>query len=129
MKLSEHFTLEEFEYSSTAIAYGINNRCPSTLIPNLCNLCEQVLEPLRRHFETPVIISSGYRCTKLNNLVGGARNSHHLTGRAADIILPLTLNLHPSTLAKWYHWLYDNCQCHELIWEKKGKTRWIHVSI
>lgn len=30
-------------------------------------------------------ISSGYRCEELNRLVGGVKNSQHLTGEAVDI--------------------------------------------
>lgn len=61
MKLSPHFTLEEFVYSSTAIALGIDNSLDSgssdfgkqgklssqDIISNLTTLCEEVLEPLR----------------------------------------------------------------------------------
>ena len=98
MKLSEHFDLDEFTRSATADRLHIDNTIPEELIPNLKNLCVQVLEPLREHFGTPVVISSGYRCPALNQAVGGVPNSQHLTGEAADIILPpLTLNTQHST--------------------------------
>ena len=93
MKLSEHFDLNEFTRSATADRLHIDNSIPEEFIPNLKNLCQQVLEPLREHFGIPVIISSGYRCPALNRAVGGVPNSQHLKGEAADIILPpLTLN-------------------------------------
>ena len=47
MKLTEHFTLAEFERSATAARLHIDNRVPAELVPNTRNLCEQVLEPLR----------------------------------------------------------------------------------
>lgn len=104
MELSEHFDLNEFTRSATADRLHIdNNLNPSdptgqSIINNLRNLCQQFLEPLREHFGIPVIISSGYRCPALNRAVGGVSNSQHLTGEAADIILPpLTLNTHHST--------------------------------
>lgn len=44
-----------------------------------------VLELVRLRFGEPVIITSGYRCEVHNKKVGGAEESKHLTGTAADI--------------------------------------------
>jgi uncharacterized protein YcbK (DUF882 family) len=44
-----------------------------------------VLERVRRIFRAPVTITSGCRCASYNAKLGGARNSQHLYGRAADI--------------------------------------------
>jgi len=43
------------------------------------------LDGFREYYGRPVIVSSGYRCKKLNDKVGGVKNSAHLTGCAADI--------------------------------------------
>ena len=133
--LTPHFRLSEFSRSQAADSHGINNSVPEELIPNLKNLCEQVLEPLRQHVGVPVIISSGYRCPALNQAVGGVPNSQHLKGEAADIVLPSTRlvslsnhNHQPSTLNDWFLWILDNTCFDQLIWEKKGSSRWIHVS-
>lgn len=45
----------------------------------------QVVTDVREHFGVPVVITSGHRCAKHNANVGGAKNSMHLTGKAADI--------------------------------------------
>lgn len=45
----------------------------------------QVLTDVREHFDTPVVVNSGHRCSKHNSNVGGARGSKHLLGIAADI--------------------------------------------
>ena len=87
--LSQHFRLSEFTRSATASARGIDNTPSASAIDNLRRLCQEVLEPLRRHLDRPVVISSGYRCKKLNQLVGGVRTSQHMTGEAADIAAPL----------------------------------------
>ena len=123
MKLTDHFTLEEFEYSTTAILHNLNNSVPQELIPSIRNLCEQVLEPLRLYANEPVIISSGYRSSELNRLVGGVSNSQHLRGEAADIYCEETIRLR-----QWYVWILDNCPFDQLIWERKGSSYWIHVS-
>ena len=120
MKLSEHFDLNEFTRSTTADRLHIDNSIPEELIPNLRNLCQQVLEPLRQHFGTPVVVSSGYRCPTLNKAVGGVPNSQHLTGEAADIVMP--------KLADVFYWLIGNTPFDQLGFESKGSTKWIHVS-
>lgn len=45
----------------------------------------KVLETVRSHFNNPVTITSGCRCSLHNSNVGGADNSKHLQGIAADI--------------------------------------------
>lgn len=44
-----------------------------------------VLQQIRDHFDRPVTILSGNRSPEHNRAVGGAANSQHLKGRAADI--------------------------------------------
>ena len=97
---------------------------PAALIPHLKTLCEVVLEPLRAFAGKPIVISSGYRCPALNQAVGGASQSQHLRGEAADLHLP--------SIAEgraWFRWLIDNTTFDQLIWEHDGRgTHWIHVS-
>lgn len=44
-----------------------------------------ILQPLRDELKTPIYINSGFRSAAVNKRVGGAKNSAHLFGRAADI--------------------------------------------
>lgn len=46
-----------------------------------------VLQTVRRVFKSPVTITSGCRCPEHNAAVGGAPNSQHVLGRAADIVV------------------------------------------
>lgn len=84
MNLSENFTLEEMTFSQTAARRGIDNTPTPEHFRNLRRLCA-LLEDVRDVCATPVRITSGYRCEELNRAVGGAKNSQHLTGCAADI--------------------------------------------
>jgi hypothetical protein len=86
VQLSEHFTLEEFTHSDTAIARGIDNSAPPDVAANLAQLAA-VLEQVRVLLGSkPMVITSGYRCPALNAAVGGAGNSAHLSGRAVDFV-------------------------------------------
>jgi uncharacterized protein YcbK (DUF882 family) len=44
-----------------------------------------MLEAVRCHFDAPITITSGYRSPAYNRKVGGARDSYHVRGMAADI--------------------------------------------
>lgn len=45
----------------------------------------QVVTDVREYFGSPVVITSGHRCSNHNRRVGGAASSMHMTGKAADI--------------------------------------------
>lgn len=93
MNLSAHFTLAELIRSQTAIRNGINNTPDDRTIQELRRLCATVLEPVRELLDVPLQISSGYRCPRLNALVGStAKHSAHLDGRAADFV-PMGMDL------------------------------------
>ncbi|GLO46619.1 hypothetical protein PPUN109347_31820 [Pseudomonas putida] len=42
------------------------------------------LEKVRALFDAPIIVSSGYRSERVNRAIGGASNSQHVMGLAAD---------------------------------------------
>ena len=46
-----------------------------------------VLETIRNHFNEPVIINSGYRTPTWNTKANSAKNSYHMKGMAADIVV------------------------------------------
>lgn len=81
----KYFTLAEFSRSDTATRLRINNTIPSGFVPNIVELVNHVLDPLREAWGHPIMVTSGYRCPALNRAVGGAATSHHLYGQAADI--------------------------------------------
>lgn len=88
MRLSEHFTLGELIFSSTAQRLGIDNEPPPNVLGHLYSLA-QGLERARFALNgMPIHIDSGYRSPALNAIVGGAKNSAHLDGDAADFICP-----------------------------------------
>ena len=81
----KYFTIAERCASSTATAKGIDNTPTPGITQNLERLVANVLDPLREAWGKPIVVTSGYRCPELNKAVGGAKNSHHMQGMAADI--------------------------------------------
>ena len=87
MQLTPNFSLEELIASDTAARAGIDNTPPPALMDNLQALA-QGLESVRALLGNPIHVNSGYRSPALNARVGGAPNSRHMTGLAADILCP-----------------------------------------
>ena len=123
IKLSKHFSLEEMCRSNTARVKGLPNVPNAEQVNNLQQLCENVLQPLRDHLGEPVVINAGFRSQAVNMAVGGANNSQHTKGEAADIKckdLPFAKQI--------YAWIMDNLKFDQLILERKGNAVWVHVS-
>lgn len=60
-------------------------RLPPEAKENLKALVDNVLDPVRELYGSPVYVNSGFRCPLHNAAVGGVAKSQHLTGEAADI--------------------------------------------
>ena len=123
-QLSKHFTLWEMMRSGTAVRLNIKNEPDEQEKEALRQLCQHVLEPLRCRYGA-IIITSGYRCLRLNRAVGGVPTSQHMRGEAADIFIP---NLEIGQ--KYFDFIKNNTTFDQLIWEPRGATipRWLHVS-
>jgi uncharacterized protein YcbK (DUF882 family) len=119
--LSKHVTMEEFCYSPTAIKKGINNSMGLIAIDKAMQLCENVFEPIRKHLNAPIKISSGFRCEQLNKLIGGASGSQHTKGEAFDLEL---------TNRKLFDWILKNVEFDQAIYEfgNDAHANWFHIS-
>lgn len=78
-----YFTTEEMTKSKTAKLYHIDNTPTEKVIENLKKVM-YILDIVRTHIGKPIIVNSGYRCEKLNEMVGGVQGSMHTKGLAAD---------------------------------------------
>jgi hypothetical protein len=87
MNLTQHFTLEELVFSSTAARLGIDNTPSLEYVARLTKTA-MGLEQIRALLGVPMHIDSGYRCPALNKAVGGVPDSAHIEGYAADFIAP-----------------------------------------
>jgi D-alanyl-D-alanine dipeptidase len=120
MNLSAHVTLAEFQSSEAATRHGIKNEMTPSQIESAKLLCENVFEPLRIHLNTPIHISSGFRCFQVNKLIGGSKTSQHSKGEAMDIKIG----------AKGFNFIKDKLDFDQLIWEfgNSEQPQWVHVS-
>ena len=126
-KLSPHFRLREFERSQIANRFDIDNTVKEKQIyNNLTLLCENVLEPIRRHYGVPFSPTSGYRCLELNRRLGSSDKSQHVKGQAADIEIPTVSNYELGI------WIRDNLDYDTVLLEFYKKdvpsSGWVHVS-
>ena len=79
--------------------------------------------------EEPIIINSGYRSEAVNKAVGGAPNSNHLTGCAADIrVAGIEQLVRYATILLD---ISDESQedFDELLIEQSAKSLWIHFAV
>lgn len=119
-QLSQHFTLEEAVFSSTALRHGVDNT-PSDEIVSCIKAAVAGMESVRHVLhDFPIHIDSWYRCGILNGLVGGAKQSAHMTGYAIDFICPQFGNPLQIVNAIIYSRLaFDQCI---------QEGNWIHIS-
>lgn len=91
--LSENFKVKEFASTDGAD--------PIFISPQLI----MVLQRIRSHFNKPITINSGYRTHTRNKAVNGAKNSQHLYGTAADIVVS---GVSPSDVANYAETILAN---------------------
>lgn len=78
-----YFNIKEMTKSQTAELYHINNTPTKEVAENLKKVM-YILDIVRAHMGKPILVNSGYRCEKLNEMVGGVQKSMHTKGLAAD---------------------------------------------
>jgi hypothetical protein len=125
-QLTKNFSLAEMVKSETALRHGMENKPGPDELNNLLQLCANVLQPVRDHYQKGVKVNSGYRSPDVNAKVGGSRTSDHTRGMAADIEIPGVPN---ADLASY---IRDNLQFTQLILEfytpGVPDSGWVHVS-
>lgn len=116
--IMKFFTLKELTKTTT----GLPNVPNETQTAALLVLAKQVLDPVRELFNAPVTVNSAFRSPAVNQAVGGAANSQHLTGEAAD--------LDSSNNAILFNLIRNKLVFDQLIWENgtDAQPAWVHVS-
>ncbi len=115
-----NFSISELIDSDVAKKNNIYNMPDINSLDNMLNLIFYCLQPVRNLINKPMIITSGFRCKKLNQLVGGATNSQHLSGCAADFIVK---GMNPNEIIKIIS--SSDIIFNQLINEY---DKWVHIS-
>ena len=108
------------EFSNTAQLFGIDNSLPDIYLDNaertlaFINELESIIGPIR--------VTSGYRCPKLNKLVGGVEKSDHLVALAFDFV--------PSQMCRLSHKrILDYLRNSYKVRYVESRPNYIHVSL
>lgn len=129
-QISDHFTFFEMTRTTHREYLETNRRVAYEDLSLLaaCNtLCRSLLEPIREHFKSPLIIHSGFRCEALNKAIGGSQYSQHRHFQAADFHVVGT------PLESVFDWIWQSSDLKfgQLILEgwAVGNPTWIHISL
>ena len=123
----KYFTFRELLHSDFALQNDVSNLPPnheaSKVFFNLAVLVDNVLNPIRERFAVPMIITSGYRCQRVNELVGGVDNSQHMKGEAVDFCFA---GFSKKEMAAAFFEIAEEFDFDQLIYYKKKGI--IHIS-
>ena len=123
-QITPHFRLSEFANTKDGDVVLLN----SDVV-----LFIQMLEEFRVWYNRTMTITSGYRTKAFNKKVGGASNSYHLKGLAADFGLPSAFYNYSKARReeflmnvknKWYEICREHGKTGSVIWY----DTWIHLS-
>lgn len=132
----KYFTLLEFTDSYVARINGIDNTPSEKIKERIVEFVENLLDPLReawgeyceKYFNgtsKALRVSSGYRCPRLNEKVGGSATSVHKLGYAVDLV-PYNCQT-----KAFFHFCKDylaDKAFDQLIFESDSKgSVWVHI--
>ncbi len=125
-RFSKHVSWKEGTHSNTALRRGLDNTPNEDQIKCMKEIAEGLFEPLRKWVGGPIKINSFFRGEPVNTAIGGSKRSQHMKGQAMD----LDDTFGHKTNAEMYHYIKDNLDFDQLIWEfgDDKNPNWIHVS-
>lgn len=135
-KVSNHISLKEACRSNTADRAGIENKPTDFQLSNMKLVAENCFEPLRMHHGKPIYISSFLRSLELNKITpGGSKTSQHLQGELTGVeegAIDIDMDVYDNgmTNAEAFHWLRNNVEYDQIIWEygTDENPNWVHIS-
>ena len=124
--ISKHVSYKEATHSATALTRNLDNTPNEEQLKCMKEVAENLFEPLREWVGGPIKINSFFRGEPVNTAIGGSRTSQHMKGQAIDI----DDTFGKATNAEMYHWIKDNLDFDQMIWEfgDDDNPAWVHVS-
>jgi hypothetical protein len=119
--ISKHISYNEATQSPTAIRFGIENTPTEHQLFAMRIVANTCFEPLRKWYAKPIKINSFFRCTLLNQKVGGSSSSQHCKGEAMDISAGSK-----EENKKLFDWCKANLVFDQLI--NEYDYQWVHIS-
>ena len=125
-KISKHISYKEGTYSQTALRRGLDNTPNEEQLKCMKEIVENLFEPLREWVGGPIKINSFFRGEPVNTAIGGSTRSQHMKGQAIDI----DDTFGHKTNAEMYHYIKDNLDFDQMIWEfgDDKNPNWVHIS-
>ena len=125
-KISKHISYKEGTYSQTALRRGLDNTPSEEQLKCMKEVAENLFEPLREWVGGPIKINSFFRGEPVNTAIGGSKYSQHMKGQAIDI----DDTFRHKTNAEMYHYIKDNLDFDQMIWEfgDDKNPNWVHIS-
>ena len=122
-RISKHISYKEAVGSDYAKQKGISNKPNEEQVENMKLLAEKVFEPLREWVDAPIKVNSMFRSLELNTALKGSKTSSHMKGEAMDIT-----SMGGKSNLEMFHYIKDNLEFDQLIWEFGKEPKWLHVS-
>jgi hypothetical protein len=127
-RISKHISYKEAVGSNYAKQKGILNKPNEEQVENMKLLAEEVFEPLREWVGCPIRVNSMFRSLELNTALKGSKTSSHMKGEAMDITSMACGKENCKSNLDMFHWIKDNLEFDQLIWEFGKEPKWLHVS-
>lgn len=125
MNLSTHFTFDELTRTGQTALQAVNRQEAQACMGALTALATTILEPIRAKFG-PIRVNSAFRGPAVNTAVNGSKSSQHLTGQAADIVVPgVALDVVFAWIVKESGLPFGQA----ILEGPGGKVAWIHISL
>ena len=127
-RLTPNFTLYEMATTNHRSLWA-DNLVEASQPENLrrLRLVAECLQIIRDHYDTPVIVNSGFRGEALNTAVGGSKTSQHRRAEAVDFYVVGV------ALGEVFGWIRaeSGIPFGQLILEgaEPGRPTWIHLSL
>ena len=124
--ISEHISYKEATHSATALRRDLDNTPNDEQLKCMEEVAENLFEPLREWVGGPIKVNSFFRGEPVNTAIGGYRKSQHMKGQAIDI----DDTFGHKTNAEMYHYIKDNLDFDQMIWEfgSDENPNWVHIS-
>lgn len=127
-RISKHISYKEATGSNYAKQYGIKNKPNEEQVENMKLLAKEVFEPLREWVGCPIRVNSMFRSKELNSAIKGSSSSSHMKGEAMDITSMACDKEDCKSNLDMFHYIKDNLEFDQLIWEFGSEPKWLHVS-